>query len=138
MTVIADTGYVVAVAIDTDRKHTACLAVHRQQPTILLPQSVLAEVAFMLTRAGGKNATIQFFRALPQSKYRPVALRPEDFVRAADILRKYQDTRVDFVDATIAAIAERLHIQTILTLDQRDFGLIRPAHVDFFELLPSV
>jgi predicted nucleic acid-binding protein len=107
------------------------------QQTILLPQSVLAEVAFMLTRAGGKSATVRFFRALPQSKYRPIALKAEDFIHAADILQKYQDTRVDFVDATIAAIAERLHIPTILTLDRRDFGLIRPAHVDFFALLPS-
>ena len=55
MTPIADTGYVVAVAIDTDRKHAASLAVHRTQQTILLPQSVLAEVAFMLTRQVAKE-----------------------------------------------------------------------------------
>jgi len=138
MTVIADTSYVVAVAINTDSQHPQCLAVHRLQQTILLPQSVLAEVAFMLTRAGGKRATIGFFMGLSQSKYRPIPLRTEDFIRAAEILQKYHDSRVDFVDATIAAVAERLLIKTILTLDRRDFGLIRPTHVDNFEILPEL
>jgi predicted nucleic acid-binding protein len=44
---------------------------------------------------------------------------------------------VDFVDATIAAVAERLNITRILTLDQRDFQIIRPKHSDYFEILPS-
>jgi len=35
-----------------------------------------------------------------------------------------------FVDATIAAVAERLQIARILSLDQRDFRIIRPRHRD--------
>ena len=36
----------------------------------------------------------------------------------------------------IAATAERLNIKRLLTLDRRDFQLIRPRHCDSFELLP--
>jgi predicted nucleic acid-binding protein len=34
------------------------------------------------------------------------------------------------------AVAERLNIGRVLTLDRRDFQIMRPRHRDFFELLP--
>ena len=39
------------------------------------------------------------------------------------------------VDSSIVAAAERLRVTTIATLDRRHFGLIRPDHVQAFELL---
>jgi uncharacterized protein len=41
------------------------------------------------------------------------------------------------VDATIMAMAERLGIQTILTLDHRHFSAYRPQNLDAFTLVPS-
>jgi predicted nucleic acid-binding protein len=58
------------------------------------------------------------------------------YTHALDILEKYSDSRIDFVDACIMALAERLSITRILTFDHRDFGLYRPAHCEAFELLP--
>lgn len=60
----------------------------------------------------------------------------QDIDRTASILEKYLDSRVDFVDASIMAIAERLNIQTVLTIDQRDFRLFRPKHCEYFILKP--
>ena len=60
----------------------------------------------------------------------------DDYLRAAEILRQYADARLDFVDALIVAQAERLNISRLLTLDRRDFNLIRPRHCLNFELLP--
>jgi predicted nucleic acid-binding protein len=59
-------------------------------------------------------------------------------IRTADILDKYIDSRVDFVDATIVAVAERLQVSLILTLDQRDFRLVKPVHVEYFDLQPTL
>ena len=42
--------------------------------------------------------------------------------------------KIDFVDALIAAMAERLNINRLLTLDRPDFLLIRPKHCVSFEL----
>jgi predicted nucleic acid-binding protein len=42
------------------------------------------------------------------------------------------------VDATIMAMAERLKIKTILTIDRRDFSLFRPRHCDAFTLVPAL
>jgi predicted nucleic acid-binding protein len=60
----------------------------------------------------------------------------EDLNRAADLLDKYADSKVDFVDCVIAAMAERLKLQRILTIDRRHFGLFRPKHCQFFEIVP--
>ncbi|MBK8032004.1 MAG: PIN domain-containing protein [Chloroflexi bacterium] len=104
---------------------------------IYLPQTTLAEIGYFLTKRYG-NLTASFFLArFPNTRYRLIPLADEDVARTAEILQKYADTRVDFVDATIAAVAERLNITRVLTLDRRDFSLIRPKHIQQFELLPE-
>jgi predicted nucleic acid-binding protein len=45
--------------------------------------------------------------------------------------------KLDFVDATIVTLAERLDIQKILTVDVRDFRTIRPKHCVYFDIVPS-
>lgn len=138
MLAVADSSFVVAVALATDKNHAVCATVYRQQQSkIYLPQSTLAEVGYLITREGGNRATAGFLRRLSETRYRIVPLEAEDFLRTAQILHQYADTRVDFVDATIVAVAERVKATRILTLDRRDFGIIRPAHAPHFEILPQ-
>ncbi|HVU13916.1 MAG TPA: PIN domain-containing protein [Phototrophicaceae bacterium] len=137
MPAVADTSYVLAVAIETDKNHEPSLAVYHEQEVIYLPQTTLAEIAYFLTRYFDNKVMAHFLVQLPETKYRVLALEPQDFLRTAEILNQYADSRVDFVDATVAAVAERLKITRILTLDQRDFRIIRPKHIDYFDLLPA-
>lgn len=65
-----------------------------------------------------------------------VSLSEADLLRIAEILRQYADSRVDFVDASVMAVAERYHLQTVLTLDRRDFSIVEPKHWRYFTLLP--
>jgi len=39
-------------------------------------------------------------------------------------------------DASVAAIAERLRLTGVATLDRRHFTVVRPRHVDALSLLP--
>lgn len=55
--------------------------------------------------------------------------------RAAEIIRTY-NANIDFVDAVIAAIAERLNITKILTISRRHFGAFKPRCCATFEILP--
>ena len=41
---------------------------------------------------------------------------PEDLVRVHEILKQYADNQLDFTDAAIIAIAERLNITRVYTL----------------------
>jgi predicted nucleic acid-binding protein len=49
---------------------------------------------------------------------------------------KYGDLDLGMVDATVVAVAERLGVDRIATIDRRDFTVIRPRHVEAFVLLP--
>ncbi len=59
----------------------------------------------------------------------------EDCSRAAEILHIYAEAKIGFVDASLVAVAERLKIRRVLTLDRRHFDMIRPRHCDCFEIL---
>ena len=49
-TVVADTGFVVALANRSDSQHQAVKTLYIQKQMILLPQTVLAEVAYLIGR----------------------------------------------------------------------------------------
>ena len=135
-TVLADTGFVVALANQADRRHPDVVSVYLRYPQILLPQVALVEVAYLVGRDAGIATTVRFLQGLPASRFETIAVGNGDIARAAAILAQYIDSKIDFVDACIMAIAERLKVETILTLDRRDFQLFRPAHCPGFPLLP--
>lgn len=134
--IIADTGFVVALTNRSDQRHEDVLPVYLQYLHILLPQLVLVEVAYLIGRDAGIPTVVQFLKGLSASRFTPIAATDDDIARAASLIEQYADSKVDFVDASVMAIAERLNIKTILTIDQRDFRMVRPSHCDSFTLLP--
>ncbi|MGI2904191.1 type II toxin-antitoxin system VapC family toxin [Tolypothrix sp. VBCCA 56010] len=133
---VADTGFVVALLNRSDTMHSSVTTVYTKQKQILLPQTVLAEVAYLVGRNADLATVVAFLKGLSASRFTLIALIDKDVMRVAEILDEYADSRIDFVDASVMAIAERYSIKKILTLDQRDFRLFRPKHCDSFEILP--
>ena len=137
MDLITDTSFVLAVLDRDDKNHARSRDFFSAAPgRTLLPAVTLPELAYHLDRLGGNKLVVQAFQTIRQGRLIITALVDSDYDRALDILSKYSDSRIDFVDACIMALAERLKITRILTFDRRDFGLYRPAHCDYFELLP--
>jgi predicted nucleic acid-binding protein len=108
--VIADTGFVVALLNRSDVAHQAVVKIYKQFKKILLPQTVLAEVAYLTGKAAGISVLATFLRGLHASRFFLTELTDNDISRVADILDKYADSRIDFVDATVMAVAERFTI----------------------------
>ena len=79
----------------------------------------------------------QFVNQIAMPAWTLEAVDSADLKRVATLIQTYQDMRLDFVDATLVAIAERLNIKRILTLDQRHFRIVRPKHCQAFSLLPE-
>ena len=84
----------------------------------------------------GIGAVATFVRELSETDIILEPPAPEDYLRSSDILRKYNDNNIDFVDACIVAMAERLNITKILTVDHGIFGS-SPEHCESFELIPE-
>lgn len=137
MAVLLDTGFVYAVINRTERQHEAATNVAREvREPMLLPTPVIVEVAFLLLRDIGPLAVADFVGDLVTTDMILVEPEVSDYGRAAAILRQYNDAHIDLVDSLIVAIAERLNIDLILTLDQRHFRMFRPKHCVAFKLLP--
>jgi predicted nucleic acid-binding protein len=102
-----------------------------------MPAVTLPEVAFLLgTRHGAARAATAIDR-LVRGSWPVTDLGAPDLHRAAELMARYADSRIGFVDAAIAALAERLGAARIYTLDRRDFTTIRPKHLPAFEVLPT-
>ena len=56
---------------------------------------------------------------------------------AVKLMMKYQDTPMDFADATMVLLSDRLAVTDILTLDRRGFATYRTAKGRSFRVLPS-
>lgn len=137
MAVLLDSGFLFASLNAAEAEHHATVRVLGgiREP-IVLPIPAITEVAYLLARDVGNQAGADFIASLAATELTLETPLQEDYLRSAEILRQYADANLDFVDALIVAIAERLNINRLLTLDRRDFQLIRPKHCSSFELLP--
>ena len=131
-----DTGFLFAVFDKDDDHHKECSVAYNVAERVLLPETVIPELAYMMASHLGYEKLIKFLRSIVAGDFVLIPTELEDLERAAEILEKYADSRVDFVDCVIAAIAERLNIKRILTVDRRHFNLFRPRHCDHFEIVP--
>lgn len=131
-----DTGFLFAVFDVADAYHEECSAAFDIERNVLLPEVVIPESSYLILRSLGYAKLIKFLRAAGAGEFTFVRTEPRDLSRAAEILEKYADAKVDFVDCVIVAIAERLNIERISTVDRRHFNLFRPAHCEFFEIVP--
>ncbi|MEM6500514.1 MAG: PIN domain-containing protein [Cyanobacteria bacterium P01_C01_bin.89] len=134
--VVSDTGFVVALFNADDKHHSASIQQYLRWDEILLPQPALTEISYFATNPGVRSAFLQFLKDIPSSKFKLVHMEPSIAARVAELLHIYADTRIDFVDACVMAIAEHYQIETVLTLDRRDFTIVRPVHCESFTLLP--
>ncbi len=137
MAVLLDSGFLFASFNASEAEHEATIRVLESiREPIVLPVPAITEVAYLLARDIGNEAAADFVASLAATELTLETPLQEDYLRSADVLRQYADANLDFVDALIAAMAERLNIKRLLTLDRRDFQLIRPKHCVSFELLP--
>ncbi len=134
---LLDTSFQLAVLDQDDRNHAVSRRHFVALPgKLLLPAVILPELMYHLNSIGGTHAVIKGLRTIQAGRLEIVEHQAADYHRATEILENYSDSRIDFVDACIMALAERLTITRILTFDRRDFGLYRPAHCEYFDLLP--
>ncbi len=134
---LLDSGFLYASIDTTDNHHESVKNIATQiRGNIVLPITAITEVAYFLAKNRGLEAVAQFSDSLANTKFQLETPSAEDYIRAAEILRKYNDANIDFVDACIVAIAERLNITKILTIDRRHFGIFKPKHCEAFEIFP--
>ncbi len=104
---------------------------------MLVPSPVLGEVGYLLQSRVGPQAEVTFLRSFGGDGFHIAELEDQDIQRMAELVETYLDLPLGIADAAVAAVAERLRLEEIATLDHRHFSVIRPAHVRAFTLLPG-
>ncbi len=134
---LLDSGFLYASIDKSDNHHESVKNVAQTiRGNIILPVPAVTETAYFLAKNKGIEEIAKFLDSLSVTKFQLEPPNAEDYRRAAEILRKYNDANIDFVDACIVAIAERLNVTKILTVDRRHFGIFKPLHCKAFEILP--
>jgi|ERR1700691_4036822 uncharacterized protein len=135
--ILVDTGPLVAAANRNDTHHRASVqALAAASPPRLVPGMVIAEVAYLLARDAGSLVEARFLRSFKTGFLALVSPTADDLSRAAELVEQYADLPLGTTDACVVALAERLNITELATLDQRHFNVVRPCHVQALTLIP--
>jgi predicted nucleic acid-binding protein len=134
MIVLLDTGF--SVLDSDDELHKQCADALLLEFKPVLPDVVLPELAYMILRELGYSVLVSFINSIINGELTMGKMTQQDLVRISEILKKYSDSHVDFVDCAIVAMSERLNIRRIMTVDKRHFNLFRPSHCPYFTLIP--
>jgi predicted nucleic acid-binding protein len=130
----------VAAALTDEPDNYACnelfAGLHLAGRALFVPGTVVAEVGYLLNRKAGPRAEALFLRSMAEGTFGSTDLTIADFARMTDLVTQYGDLPLGTTDASVIAVAERLGVTEIATLDKRHFTVVRPAHVGAFTLLP--
>jgi uncharacterized protein len=135
--ILIDTGPIVAAASKRDQHHASCLTALSalREPPLITPLIVMGVCYFLSTRAtpAAEAATL---RSVAVGTFNLVTLSTDDLQRSAELVERYADLPLGAADASVIAVAERLDVRQVLTLDRAHFSIVRPRHVRTFGLLP--
>jgi uncharacterized protein len=123
--ILVDTGPLVALFDPKDPDFGGCHAILKKslnQP-LYTTEAVLTE-AFHLLEPGSKGAEglMQF---ILEGYMTVTALEQTDTARAFELMDKYSDRLMDYADASIVAVAEKMKTLRVFTLDMGDFSTYR-------------
>jgi hypothetical protein len=136
--IVLDTGPILGAIDADDADHTACRRLILDAAgELVIPAAVLVEADYWLTRRVHYRAFASLLRDIEDGGFRVKPLTVDDYRRARELVERYADSRIGFVDASALAVVERLHEPKLATLDHRHFGMMRPRHVESLRLLPE-
>ena len=103
---------------------------------LLVPKLIVTEVAYLIETRLGWKAEVRFLGDLASGNFATSPVLPADWMRIAELVARYRDLPLGTVDASVVALAERLDLDVIATLDRRHFTVVRSRHGRAFAILP--
>lgn len=138
---VADTGGLLrAIAKRPDGRPTwpAFERALRTASAVIVPALVLAEVDYFLreNRPAMRDLIEDIFDPATTYQFEPTSV--DDITRAMALDQKFRESEIGLVDGIVAAVAERLRVFRILTIDHEDFDTLRVGErfAQRFEIVP--
>jgi predicted nucleic acid-binding protein len=132
---LLDTGPLVAYLDRTDKDHAAVVPrLDSFSGQLVTTSAVISEAMYFVAGVRSGPALLAEFVAAS-------GLRVHDFSEARELgeaarrMEKYADLPMDYADATLVLLAERLGVYDLLTLDRRGFNVFRSSRGKRFSLV---
>ena len=134
--VLLDTGPLTAIVAQDEAAHDICISTLANiEPPLLTCWPVLTEAAWLLRhdhaaiRTMLRGAETGFFTLLP--------LQDDDLQAIDDLFVRYKSLRPQIADLALLHLAQRESLDTVFTLDRRDFMVFRVQRRKPLRLLPE-
>lgn len=134
---IVDTSALLAY-FDTDEPdHDSVseLLADAVEPLVVSP-FVIAELDYLVATRLGSAAESAVLDELAGGAWELPAVDRDALALSRAIIERYADQRIGVADASIVVLAARYRTRTIVTLDRRHFGVLRPLNGGRFSVLP--
>ena len=133
--VLVDTGPLVAILSPRDQFHEICTeALKDLAPPLYTCWPVLTEAAWLLRF--DPNAVEKLLQSASFGLYRIMQLDETDGTAIAAILKTHRRLKPQVADAALVHLARRENIETVFTVDRRDFRIYRPSADKTFKIVP--
>jgi hypothetical protein len=135
--ILIDTGPLVAIFKKQDSYHQSCLTslAEMSQP-LFTCWPVITEAAWLLRQT--TPAILRLLTSLNGDFLEILPLVGGEADAIASIMKRYGSIRPQLADAALVYLAERERIDTIFTLDRRDFSIYRTFGKRAFHILPQI
>lgn len=122
---LLDTGPLVAYLNARDPAHAdATSCVDAFSGDLHTTAAVITEAMHLVRAATDGPALLAEFVTASRARVHDFA-QPAELRAAAALMAKYSDTPMDYADATLVLLAERIDVLDVLTLDRRGFTVYR-------------
>jgi uncharacterized protein len=134
--ILADTGPLVAILSREDEYHAACVSTLREMSGPLLScWPVITEAAWLLRKS--PRAVQQLLRSIDGGFLELLPLAGAEAEAIAALMKRYEDIHPQLADIVLVYLANREKIDTIFTLDRRDFSIYRSGRRTTFRIVPE-
>ena len=121
--ILIDSGPLIALFDASDKYHASAINFIKNNKSMLI--TTIASVTETLHLLDfNRNAQIDFLEWVNKGAVEIQNIENSDFSRIRELISKYRDLPMDFADACLVFLAEKLNINMIATID-RDFTIYR-------------
>ena len=123
--VLVDAGPLIALFNPADACRETCREIFRslESADLVTTEAAVTEASCLLDFSAEAQAALQSLLAAGRPRVEGPLVSERE--RIAELIRKYRDLPMDYADATLVVLAERLRTRRVFTLDRRDFSVYR-------------
>jgi uncharacterized protein len=122
--ILTDAGPLLALVDRRDPYHDRCRAVAKAFPRVELLTTLpcFTEAMYMVGEAGGYRSRVLLWEMRARGDLLLHTMTIAEIDRAAVLMEKFNDSPMDFGDASLVAVAESRGLRQVFTLDHHFWG----------------